>query len=138
MAKKIPLTLIIDNQDRVLGVKELSKPGNEVIGIEHGGTGRVGFEDGFILLGNGKNPIISSVNGKLTSNGSVSISSDANITLKMVEVLVDESKININSIIESDDSLPIDRVGEWSIGMQGWEDATDDLSNYNTSDTGDF
>ena len=58
MAKQIPLTLIIDNQDRILGVKQLSKPGDEVVGVEHGGTGRVDLEDDFVLIGNGTSPVL--------------------------------------------------------------------------------
>jgi len=136
MAKEIPLTLIIDNQDRVLGVKQLSKPGDEVIGVEHGGTGRVDLENDFVLIGNGSSPVLTQAKAIIESDGSVSItSSDPELNKQLIsssniEVRVDDTKININDIITADEVLPIDRVGEWFIGRGGWEEATDDLSNY--------
>lgn len=143
MAKQIPLTLIIDNQDRILGVKQLSKPGDEVVGVEHGGTGRVDLEDDFVLIGNGTSPVLTQAQAIIESDGSVSITSsnpELNkqlIAASNIEVRVDDTKININDIITTDEVLPIDRVGEWFIGRGGWEDATDDLSNYTIGEDGE-
>ena len=136
MAKETPLTLIIDNQDRTLGVKQLSKPGNEVVGVLDGGTGRVDFEEDFVLIGNGTSPVLTLAQASIGSDGSISVSSpDINILQHVigssdVEIKIDDTNININDIITTDDSLPIDRVGEWFIGRPGWEEATDELSNY--------
>ena len=80
MAKETPLTLIIDNQDRTLGVKQLSKPGNEVVGVLDGGTGRVDFEEDFVLIGNGTSPVLTLAQASIGSDGSISVSSpDINI-----------------------------------------------------------
>ena len=136
MAKQIPLALIIDNQDRILGVQQLSKPGDEVVGVSDGGTGRVDFEEDFVLIGNGTAPVLSLSQAQLESNGSVSISTSNIDVIKQflsagnIEVKIDDTKININDIITTDETLPIDRVGEWFIGRPGWEEATDELSNY--------
>ena len=68
MAKQIPITLVIDNQDRALGIKQFSSPDNEVLGVSNGGTGSVIFEEDSVLLGNEEEPIQTISRKTLTSN----------------------------------------------------------------------
>ena len=54
-----------------------------------------------------------------------------------IEIKLDDTKIDINDIVTTDDSVRIDRLGEWEIGMSGWEEGEDCLSEL-FIDTGEF
>ena len=143
MSKKIPLTLIIDNQDRILGVKQFSVPKTEVVGVLDGGTGRSILEEDFVLIGNGNSPVITIPRTTIESNESFSFSftdlfkPETFLGNSKIEIKLDDTKIDINDIVTTDDSVRIDRLGEWEIGMSGWEEGEDGLSEL-FIDTGEF
>ena len=128
MAKQIPLTLMVDNNNTVSGIKEFSEPAEECLPVEHGGTGRINIEDNYVLVGNDTNPVTTIQRKSLVSNdNTVSISGENSlISNSVIEIQVDNSKLDIANIL-TNQSIPINRIGRWVDNYQDWEGATDEL-----------
>ena len=128
MADQIPLTLVIDNQDRALGVKQFSIPSEECLGVEYGGLGKIVIEGNSVLIGNDTDPIVpiprktlQDDTGFITINGSDSFISNGNLN-----ITVDNSELNIAAIMLNQ-QIPLNKIGRWIDGFEGWENAEDDL-----------
>lgn len=127
MAEKTPLTLDIDD-NKATGVKEFSEPNEECLGVEHGGFGRIIIEGNHVLIGNNTEPTITIPRKTLTDkNSSIIINgSDSFISGGDVTITIDNSNINATNIMSSQ-KIPLNKVGRWVEGYQGWEQADDRL-----------
>ena len=129
MAKQIPITLVIDNQNRALGIKQFSLPDDEVLGVSNGGTGSVIFEEDSVLLGNEEEPIQTISRKTLTSNGSISVSENNSFVIDgKLEILVDDTKLNLANILSPINKIPLNRIGSLTVEYNDLEEAETGLS----------
>ena len=135
----IPLTLNIDNQNRVVGIKEFSNLTDECVGVEHGGLGTVILEGNSVIIGNDTNPVSTIPLIVLDSDDSLKITNTSSfISSENIKLEIDPTKIDIGNILSNSNKLLVNRIGSWVPNMLGFEDADDRLFDHTTSDTGSF
>ena len=124
--KKIPVTLIIDNdRDLTLGLREYSIASQDMLGVKDGGLGRINFEGGSVLVGDDKNSVQTVPRGSIKTGTGVSITSESSPTSMLGQEITIElnlSKVNIyNMTNNTTKRIPKNRFGEESIGTDKWD-----------------
>ena len=137
MGSPTPLTLNFDNQKRVVGIKELSTPQDECIGVEHGGLGGIVINS-LPIVGDGENPVTTIGRIELKSTTGVTVTNTMSfLSNSPIDVSIANDQFEINSIMIISNGLPLNRIGSWVYGYTGFEGADDRLF-LTTADSGIF